>query len=143
MAMKFQKKKFLCCILFWMALLALGPGGVDISRAQSSSGWINESFSYEDLEVKRGMVNSSRHGRVRSCVFSGKIVSTSTEERNDVTITFHAVNVFSETMWESTVHIKSLPPLGSHEFRNKISCEGKDPYKWAIQVIENAAKPGQ
>lgn len=137
LVMKRRMKKILCFTLIGIASLALGTGGVNTAFAQISRGWINENVSYEDLEVKRGTVNSSRHGRVRSCVFSGKIVSTSTEQRKNVTITFYAINVFNETMWESVVHIESLPPLASHEFRNKISCEDKDPYRWEIKVVES------
>jgi hypothetical protein len=108
-----------------------------------SSGYIDGNYSFEDLELRRGIVNSTRHGRVHSCVLRGEIVSTSGKEPQNVTITFYAFNIFDEQMWESTIHIKSLPPFESHKFSKKISCQDKEPYKWKFKVVESPENPNQ
>ena len=138
--MKLWIKHYICFVIIVAATTCWAL--VDAVCAQASGGWINENYSCEDLEIKRGIVYSTRHGRVHSCVFSGKIVSTSIDEQQNVSITFHAFNVFNEQLWESTVHIQSLPPLGSHKFSNKISCTAKDPYRWKIEVNEPPRPPG-
>jgi len=113
------------------------------AHALTSRGWINEDYSYENLQLRRGIVHSTRHGRVHSCVFRGKIVSTSGSKRQNVTITFYAFNIFNEQMWESSIHIKSLPPFESHKFSKKISCQDKEPYKWKFKVVESQDKLDQ
>ncbi len=102
----------------------------------ASSGWIDENYSFEGLELKGGTVVSPQYGRARACVLTGKIISTAISERKNVTITFYAINVFDEVLWESSVHINSLPAFASYEFSNKISCQEKEPYKWRFKVDE-------
>lgn len=131
---QFRSSHFICWILIRVAAVSW----CRITPAHAlSSGWINEKYSYEKLQLRRGIVRSTRHGRVHSCVFRGKIVSTSGSERQNVTITFYAINIFNEQMWESTIHIKSLPPFESHKFSKKISCQDKEPYKWKFKVVES------
>ena len=119
---------FICMILIGMTAALLW--GILPAHALTSRGWINEDYSYENLQLRRGFVHSTRHGRSHSCVLRGKIISTSHIERQNVTITFYAFNIFNEQIWETTVHIKSLPPFESHKFSQKISCKNKEPYKW-------------
>ncbi len=127
-----------CFLLIAITAAAL----VQTAQAQifshfSRSGRINEDFSYEGLEIRRGSYVSSRYGgRVYSCKFTGEIVSTASEARRNVTIRFTALNIFDEKLWEASVHIKSLPAFGTHEFSNKITCQENDPYKWKIAVID-------
>ena len=132
MSNKFQLliRLWICCVLAGVIALSWGRIG------HASSGWINENYSFESLELKGGTVVSPQYGRVYSCIFRGKIISTANSERENVTITFYAINVFDEVLWESSVHINSLPPFESYEFSNKISCQEKEPYKWRFKVVE-------
>jgi hypothetical protein len=138
---QFGINHIICWVLVGLATISL----VHIAPAHAlpGSGWINGNYSFKDLELRRGIVNSTRHGRVHSCVFRGKIVSTSGSEQQNVTITFYAFNIFDEQMWESTIHIKSLPPFESHKFSKKISCQDREPYKWKFKVVESPENPNQ
>jgi len=107
----------------------------------SRNGRINEAFSYESLEVKRGSYDSPEHGRVYSCIFTGAIVSTTHDEAPNLTVRFTAFNNFMEQLWETSVTIQSLPPFGTHEFSQKITCRERDPFYWKIEVFEGHPLP--
>ncbi|MEW6080177.1 MAG: hypothetical protein AB1724_20390 [Thermodesulfobacteriota bacterium] len=103
----------------------------------STSGRINEHYSYEGLEVNRGSYQSRKYGgRVFSCTFTGKINSTTHTEKRNVKIIFTALNNFKEPLWETTISINALPAFGTHEFSEKITCQERDPFFWEIAVIE-------
>lgn len=138
---QFGVNHLICCLLMGMAAVLLVH--IAPAHAFTSSGWINENYSFEDLELRRGIVNSTRHGRVHSCILRGEIVSTSGSERQNVTISFYAINIFDEQIWESSVQIKSLPPYESYKFSKKISCQDKEPYKWRFKVSESLEKLDQ
>jgi hypothetical protein len=135
---RFGINHLICWVLMGMTAVSL----VHIAPAHAfmSSGYIDGNYSFEDLELRRGIVNSTRHGRVHSCVLRGEIVSTSGKERQNVTITFYAINIFDEQIWESAIRIKSLPPYESHKFSKKISCQDKEPYKWQFKVSKSPEK---
>ncbi len=127
---------FLCWILIGLAAASLVH--IAPAHAFTSSGYIDENYSFEGMELRRGIIQSTRpRGRFHSCVLRGKIISTVGKERQNVNITFYAINIFDEQIWEASVHIKSLPPYESHEFSKKISCQDKKPYKWRFKVNEN------
>jgi hypothetical protein len=136
--MKIKAKIFILLFLAGVAATIFVPTApAQPITVSASSGRINENYSYEGLEVKRGSYESRKYGgRVYSCSFIGRIISTAHTERHNVTFRFTAFNNFREKLWDTSVRIKSLPSFGTQEFSQKITCQERDPFYWEIEVIE-------
>ena len=135
--MAFSVTRTTCFLLAGLMIAALyKTAAAEPVIVSTRSGRINEHYSYEALEVKRGSYNSPEHGRVYTCMFTGAIVSTTHDEARNLTIRFTAFNNFMEQLWETSITVQSLPPFGTHEFSQKITCRERDPFYWKIEIFE-------
>ncbi len=109
-----------------------------VSSADASffRGEINADYSYEDLEI---VIEGKKK---KKCHLKGTIVNETDERKEDVKITFYALNIHGETLWKATAKIDLVKRYGKIGFDALMKgtsvkrCKNEEPYKWKFKVKE-------
>lgn len=94
-----------------------------------SRGIINARYSYEQVKLEK-----DENG---DCYLKGSIINRTDARRENVRITFYAMNVYGKVLWKLRIKVDLINKFGSFPFVKKLKrCHKKTPYKWEFKVAD-------